>query len=160
MDIQQQKKFKILLIGDSCKDEYHYGRSHRLSPEAPVPVLNFKNTIVKPGMAANVRENLLAFDCDVDFITLYVADDTPRFIISFWPAPEQSEFRISPWSCCSASYCIKFDRMPSKTMHDERVHLYMHPKCMEGSELKQSSVSTKDRSHLHHKRTRLCKWHR
>ena len=69
MDIQQQKKFKILLIGDSCKDEYHYGRSHRLSPEAPVPVLNFKNTIVKPGMAANVRENLLAFDCDVDFIT-------------------------------------------------------------------------------------------
>ena len=69
MDIQQQKKFKILLIGDSCTDEYHYGRSHRLSPEAPVPVLNFKNTMVKPGMAANVRENLLAFDCDVNFIT-------------------------------------------------------------------------------------------
>lgn len=69
MTIQQQKKFKILLLGDSCTDEYHYGASYRLSPEAPVPVLNFKNTVIKPGMAANVKENLLSFNCDVDFIT-------------------------------------------------------------------------------------------
>lgn len=69
MDIQQHKKYKILLIGDSCIDEYHYGSSDRLSPEAPVPVLNYKHTITKPGMAANVKENLLAFNCDINFIT-------------------------------------------------------------------------------------------
>lgn len=69
MNIQQQKRYKILLIGDSCIDEYHYGSSDRLSPEAPVPVFKYKNTVTNPGMAANVHQNLLAFDCDVDFIT-------------------------------------------------------------------------------------------
>jgi D-beta-D-heptose 7-phosphate kinase/D-beta-D-heptose 1-phosphate adenosyltransferase len=69
MDIQQQKKYKILLIGDSCIDEYHYGSTDRISPEAPVPVFQYKNTKTNPGMAANVRQNLLAFNCDVDFIT-------------------------------------------------------------------------------------------
>ena len=44
MVIQQQKKYKILLIGDSCVDEYHYGSTDRISPEAPVPVFKYKNT--------------------------------------------------------------------------------------------------------------------
>ena len=69
MDTQQQKKFKILLIGDSCTDEYHYGSSTRISPEAPVPVLNYSHTVTKPGMAANVKENLLALGCEVNFLT-------------------------------------------------------------------------------------------
>jgi bifunctional ADP-heptose synthase (sugar kinase/adenylyltransferase) len=69
MVIQQQKKYKILLIGDSCIDEYHYGSTDRISPEAPVPVFQYKNTKTNPGMAANVNENLLAFGCEVDFIT-------------------------------------------------------------------------------------------
>jgi D-beta-D-heptose 7-phosphate kinase/D-beta-D-heptose 1-phosphate adenosyltransferase len=69
MDTQQQKKFKILLLGDSCTDEYHYGSSTRISPEAPVPVLNYSHTVTKPGMAANVKENLLALGCEVHFVT-------------------------------------------------------------------------------------------
>jgi len=69
MVIQQRTKYKILLIGDSCIDEYHYGSTDRISPEAPVPVFQNKNTKTNPGMAANVNENLLAFGCNVDFIT-------------------------------------------------------------------------------------------
>ena len=41
----QQKQFKVLLIGDSCTDEYVYGICERLNPEAPVPIL--KKTRVK-----------------------------------------------------------------------------------------------------------------
>jgi bifunctional ADP-heptose synthase (sugar kinase/adenylyltransferase) len=66
---QPHKRFKILLIGDSCLDEYHYGTCDRLSPEAPVPVLQINRKTTKPGMAANVYENLRAFNCDVDFKT-------------------------------------------------------------------------------------------
>ena len=44
MDTQQLKLFKVLLIGDSCIDKYHYGTCDRISPEAPVPILNFKET--------------------------------------------------------------------------------------------------------------------
>ena len=59
----------ILLIGDSCKDVYIIGDVNRISPEAPVPVLSNTTTIEKPGMAANVKNNLEALDCIVDFIT-------------------------------------------------------------------------------------------
>jgi len=47
MVIQQRTKYKILLIGDSCIDEYHYGSTDRISPEAPVPVFQNKNTNFK-----------------------------------------------------------------------------------------------------------------
>ncbi len=61
--------YKILLIGDSCVDEYVYGICTRLNPEAPVPVLDYTRTEMKPGMAANVYENLKAFQLDIEFFT-------------------------------------------------------------------------------------------
>lgn len=69
MNTQQQRKFKILLIGDSCVDEYIYGTCDRLNPEAPVPVLKITHTTQDLGMAANVKKNIEAFGCEVDFIT-------------------------------------------------------------------------------------------
>ncbi len=68
MDTQLQKKYKILLIGDNCVDQYHYGNVNRISPEGPVPVLDFKYAESKPGMAANVRVNLENLGCEVEFI--------------------------------------------------------------------------------------------
>jgi bifunctional ADP-heptose synthase (sugar kinase/adenylyltransferase) len=65
--IQQHKKFKILLIGDACLDEYLIGDVNRLSPEAPVPVLLNPSKSEKPGMVANVRANLVALGCDAIF---------------------------------------------------------------------------------------------
>lgn len=67
-NIQQQKRFKILLIGDSCRDEYFYGVVERLNPEAPVPILKITRSETKDGMAANVKNNLSAFGCDVTFL--------------------------------------------------------------------------------------------
>ncbi|UEG48811.1 PfkB family carbohydrate kinase [Ferruginibacter lapsinanis] len=66
---ENKKPFKILLIGDNCIDEYVYGICSRLNPEAPVPVLDYTRTETKPGMAANVFENLKTFKVDVEFIT-------------------------------------------------------------------------------------------
>lgn len=66
MDSLPQKKFNILLIGDSCSDEYRFGTVERISPEAPVPVFNYRYKQVKPGMAANVRENLNTLGCKVE----------------------------------------------------------------------------------------------
>jgi D-beta-D-heptose 7-phosphate kinase/D-beta-D-heptose 1-phosphate adenosyltransferase len=69
MDTQQQKKFKVLLIGDSCTDEYQFGTVDRISPEAPVPVFKLLHKDTKPGMAANVRENFHALDVNVLFVS-------------------------------------------------------------------------------------------
>lgn len=69
MNIQQQKKFKVLLIGDSCIDEYQYGVVNRISPEAPVPVFSYRYSEERAGMACNVLNNLQALGCEVKFIT-------------------------------------------------------------------------------------------
>ena len=55
---QPQKSFKILLIGDSCYDVYHFGEVKRISPEAPIPIFDLKYSTKKYGMASNVYENL------------------------------------------------------------------------------------------------------
>jgi D-beta-D-heptose 7-phosphate kinase/D-beta-D-heptose 1-phosphate adenosyltransferase len=68
MDTAQQTKYKILLIGDDCNDVYTYGYVKRISPEAPVPIFEPHYTIYRDGMAGNVRENLQALGCDVDFL--------------------------------------------------------------------------------------------
>ena len=68
MATPQHKKFKILLVGDTCTDLYSYGRIDRLSPEAPVPVFVPDRMESKPGMASNVFENLKALGCFVTAI--------------------------------------------------------------------------------------------
>ena len=78
--IQPPTSFNVLLIGDSCLDEYHYGVVERISPEAPVPVLRITRTETKPGMAANVKDNLEALGLDVDFLTGGVRSIKKRFI--------------------------------------------------------------------------------
>lgn len=67
-NIQQQKSFNILLVGDKCIDIYTYGTVDRLSPEAPIPIFNKIKSEMKPGMADNVRLNLQNLGCVVNFI--------------------------------------------------------------------------------------------
>jgi D-beta-D-heptose 7-phosphate kinase/D-beta-D-heptose 1-phosphate adenosyltransferase len=57
--------FNILVIGDTCYDEFVYGTAVRLAPEAPVPVFNPSNKTTNQGMAGNVAENLQALGIQV-----------------------------------------------------------------------------------------------
>ena len=50
----------ILVFGDVGIDKYTYGEVERISPEAPVPVLNVTEEWFKLGLAANVANNFLA----------------------------------------------------------------------------------------------------
>jgi D-beta-D-heptose 7-phosphate kinase/D-beta-D-heptose 1-phosphate adenosyltransferase len=68
MDTAQPKKLKILLVGDNGIDQYQYGTVDRISPEAPVPIISYTHTITRPGMAANVKDNLEKLGIEVDFI--------------------------------------------------------------------------------------------
>ena len=67
--IRQPKQFKVLLIGDSCEDEYIYGTCKRISPEAPVPIMDYSRLETKSGMAGNVCLNLQSFEMDITFLT-------------------------------------------------------------------------------------------
>jgi len=51
---------KVLVIGETCVDKFIYCSAGRLSPEAPVPVINPTKTISNAGMAGNTYENVKA----------------------------------------------------------------------------------------------------
>jgi D-beta-D-heptose 7-phosphate kinase/D-beta-D-heptose 1-phosphate adenosyltransferase len=63
-------ELKVLVIGESCIDKFIYCSTKRLSPEAPVPVLNPVETTVNGGMAANVVANVKALKSGVQIIHL------------------------------------------------------------------------------------------
>lgn len=50
----------VLVIGDFMLDRYIYGRVDRISPEAPVPVVNVSQRESRPGGAGNVLLNVHA----------------------------------------------------------------------------------------------------
>lgn len=56
---------KILVIGDIILDHYVYGTVDRISPEAPVPVLNVTHEFYAGGGAANVALNLVSLGFQV-----------------------------------------------------------------------------------------------
>ena len=51
---------KVLVIGDSCTDEYIYGSCERMCPDAPVPVFVPLHQKENKGMAGNVYQNLVS----------------------------------------------------------------------------------------------------
>ena len=53
-------KTKILVIGDLMLDEFIWGKVNRISPEAPVPVVNVTKQSFALGGAANVVNNVRA----------------------------------------------------------------------------------------------------
>jgi rfaE bifunctional protein kinase chain/domain len=52
----------ILVVGDLGIDKYTFGEVRRISPEAPVPVLEVSKEWDKLGLAANVSDNLKSLD--------------------------------------------------------------------------------------------------
>ena len=52
---------RVLVIGDLMLDEYIWGKVSRISPEAPVPVVNVTAESYYPGGAANVARNVREF---------------------------------------------------------------------------------------------------
>jgi len=59
------KSAKVLIIGDLMLDTYTIGNTHRISPEAPVPILHVEEKKDLPGGAGNVALNLKALGAEV-----------------------------------------------------------------------------------------------
>jgi D-beta-D-heptose 7-phosphate kinase/D-beta-D-heptose 1-phosphate adenosyltransferase len=68
------KTKRILVIGDLMLDEFVWGRVGRISPEAPVPVVEVTGESFYPGGAANVARNLREFIDDVSVVGLIGSD--------------------------------------------------------------------------------------
>src|SRR5205085_191966 len=65
---------RILVIGDLMLDEFVWGTFGRISPEAPVPVVEVTGESFFPGGAANVARNLREFASQVSVVGLIGKD--------------------------------------------------------------------------------------
>lgn len=66
---------KVLVIGDVGVDEYIMGAVKRISPEAPVPVLEVEEEDKRLGLAANVAQNVVSMGGEVKLLSVVGQDD-------------------------------------------------------------------------------------
>jgi len=66
---------RVLVAGDAMLDEYWFGDTARISPEAPVPVVRARSAEQRPGGAANVALNLASLDAKTALAAVIGADD-------------------------------------------------------------------------------------
>lgn len=72
---QRASHLKCLVVGDLMLDEYLWGKTERISPEAPVQVVDVLREDLRLGGAGNVANNLLALGCQVTVASVIGADD-------------------------------------------------------------------------------------
>ena len=65
---------RVLVVGDVMLDQFLIGRVTRISPEAPVPIVQFEREENRIGGAANVAHNVAALGGRVDLVGLIGAD--------------------------------------------------------------------------------------
>lgn len=75
MQLPDFSKSKILIIGDLMLDRYWSGSTGRISPEAPVPVVNVNDAEDRPGGAANVAINAASLGAQVSLLGLVGEDE-------------------------------------------------------------------------------------
>jgi len=66
---------RVLVVGDVMLDQFLWGRVSRISPEAPVPVVEVTRESFFPGGAANVARNLRALGSSVSVLGILGDDD-------------------------------------------------------------------------------------
>jgi D-beta-D-heptose 7-phosphate kinase / D-beta-D-heptose 1-phosphate adenosyltransferase len=72
------KSPRILVIGDLIVDQYLWGNSSRISPEAPVQIVNIKSETSLLGGAGNVVNNLKSLGAKVDILSIVGECDNSR----------------------------------------------------------------------------------
>jgi D-beta-D-heptose 7-phosphate kinase/D-beta-D-heptose 1-phosphate adenosyltransferase len=76
--INTTKKPNILVIGDLMIDHYLWGNTNRISPEAPVQVVDVQKETTVLGGAGNVVNNLVALGADVMVISVVGEDEVSK----------------------------------------------------------------------------------
>jgi D-beta-D-heptose 7-phosphate kinase/D-beta-D-heptose 1-phosphate adenosyltransferase len=77
---------RILVVGDVMLDQFLWGSVARISPEAPVPVVDFESESFMPGGAANVARNLRALKAPAELFGVvgrdHAATELKRLLLS------------------------------------------------------------------------------
>ena len=72
------RRARVLVVGDVMLDQFIWGRVSRISPEAPVPVVEFDRESFMPGGAANVARNLTALGASAELFGVVGRDEPAK----------------------------------------------------------------------------------
>jgi D-beta-D-heptose 7-phosphate kinase/D-beta-D-heptose 1-phosphate adenosyltransferase len=75
------QKTRILVVGDVMLDQFIWGSVSRISPEAPVPVVDFQRESFMPGGAANVARNLVSLATPSELFGAIGKDDAAKKLL-------------------------------------------------------------------------------
>ena len=75
MRVPDTRKARVLVVGDVMLDRYWFGDVSRISPEAPVPVVRFRNQEDRLGGAANVANNCAQLGARTRLLSVTGADE-------------------------------------------------------------------------------------
>lgn len=95
---------RVVVVGDVMLDQFLYGEVERISPEAPVPVVEVKSETFHLGGAANVVRNLSALGAQVDLVGV-IGDDA-------WA--ESVRALLSKANACSEGLVVDASRPTAK----------------------------------------------
>src|SRR5271166_169014 len=76
--LTKAKAARILVVGDVMLDQFIWGSVSRISPEAPVPVVEFARESFMPGGAANVARNLVALETPSELLGAIGEDEAGK----------------------------------------------------------------------------------
>jgi rfaE bifunctional protein kinase chain/domain len=78
--ISNFKNLKIAVVGDIILDKYLWGEVERISPEAPVPIVDVKRETVSLGGASNVANNIVSLEAKAYMIGVIGNDENGKAI--------------------------------------------------------------------------------
>ncbi len=73
---------RVLVVGDLILDKYIWGKTSRISPEAPVQVVEVERDELRLGGAGNVVNNLLSLGCQVSVASVVGADEDAQKLLT------------------------------------------------------------------------------
>ncbi|MBN1140561.1 MAG: bifunctional D-glycero-beta-D-manno-heptose-7-phosphate kinase/D-glycero-beta-D-manno-heptose 1-phosphate adenylyltransferase HldE [Deltaproteobacteria bacterium] len=80
--LERVAQVRILVVGDLMIDEYLWGCAERISPEAPVPVVDVVKEDLRPGGAGNVINNLRTLGCFVQVLSVIGGDSDGERLVA------------------------------------------------------------------------------
>lgn len=78
--LSRLKGLRVLVVGDLMLDEYVWGSTERISPEAPVQIVDVVRGDLRLGGAGNVINNLLSLGCLVEVVAALGDDEDGRLL--------------------------------------------------------------------------------
>ena len=85
---------KVLVIGDIMLDQYVFGSVERISPEAPIPIININNTKSSIGGAGNVLNNLNSLNIKTSFISIIGKDTAGKTLKKYIEKLKNVEYAL------------------------------------------------------------------